>query len=187
MISPSDKQTSPREITISPRSTKKILPTQKMSSMRIYPRAGCYLRRTVPGQKYHSLMIIRMRIPMLRWSAPCREEDAFHLVFSLVMLICAVASLVTWFVLWGRKGVIPEESYHPLLWISLFTASVGTWFLRKRMFGQFPPDPLPHGYIKLSCTVPDAALAAWCPQFYLLGEAGLPQKPQSRSSRSPWR
>ena len=99
--------------------------------MRIYPRAGCYLRRTVPGQKYHSLMIIRMRIPMLRWSAPCREEDAFHLVFSLVMLICAVASLVTWFVLWGRKGVIPEESYHPLLWISLFTASVGTWFFTE--------------------------------------------------------
>ena len=59
------------------------------------------------------------------------EENAFHLVIFLIMLICAVASLVTWFVLWGRNGVIPEESYHPLLWISLFTASVGTWFFTE--------------------------------------------------------
>ena len=59
------------------------------------------------------------------------EENAFHLVISLVMLICAVASLVTWFVLWGKNGVIPEESYHPLLWICLFTASVGTWFFTE--------------------------------------------------------
>ena len=59
------------------------------------------------------------------------EEDAVHLVFSIVMLICAVASLGTWFVLWGRNGVIPEESYHPLLWISLFAASVGTWFFTE--------------------------------------------------------
>ena len=59
------------------------------------------------------------------------EENAFHLVFSLVMLICAIASLSTWFVLWGRNGVIPEESYHPFLWISLFTASVGTWFFTE--------------------------------------------------------
>ena len=59
------------------------------------------------------------------------EENAFHLVISLVMLICAVASLVTWFVLWVKNGVIPEENYHPLLWISLFTASVGTWFFTE--------------------------------------------------------
>ena len=59
------------------------------------------------------------------------EDDALHLVFSLVMLICAIASLTTWFVLWGRNGVIPEEAYHPLLWISLFSASVGTWFLTE--------------------------------------------------------
>ena len=59
------------------------------------------------------------------------EENAFHLVVSIVMLICAVASLVTWFVLWGKNGVIPEESYHPLLWISLFSASVGVWFFTE--------------------------------------------------------
>ena len=59
------------------------------------------------------------------------EENALHLVFSLIMLICAIASLATWFVLWGKNGVIPEETYHPLLWISLFAASVGTWFLTE--------------------------------------------------------
>ena len=59
------------------------------------------------------------------------EEHAFHLVIFLIMLICAIASLFTWFVLWGRKGVIPEESYHPLLWISLFAASVGVWFFTE--------------------------------------------------------
>ena len=59
------------------------------------------------------------------------EEDAFHLIISLVMLICSAASLVTWFVLWGKNGVIPEENYHPLLWISLFTASVGVWFFTE--------------------------------------------------------
>ena len=59
------------------------------------------------------------------------EENAFHLIISLIMLICAAASLVTWFVLWGRNGVIPEENYHPLLWISLFAAAVGVWFFSE--------------------------------------------------------
>ena len=59
------------------------------------------------------------------------EENAFHLVISLVLLICAIASLGTWFVLGGRNGVIPEESYHPLLWICLFAASVGVWFFTE--------------------------------------------------------
>ena len=59
------------------------------------------------------------------------EENAFHLIISFVMLICAIVSLGTWFVLWGRNGVIPEESYHPLLWVSLFSASVGTWFFTE--------------------------------------------------------
>jgi hypothetical protein len=59
------------------------------------------------------------------------EENALHLVISLIMLICAIASLVTWFVLWGRNGVIPEESYHTLLWVCLFAASVGTWFFTE--------------------------------------------------------
>ena len=59
------------------------------------------------------------------------EEDAIHLIFSLIMLICAMASLTTWFVFWGKNGVIPEESYHPLLWIALFSASVGVWFFTE--------------------------------------------------------
>ena len=59
------------------------------------------------------------------------EENAFHLVFSIVMLICAIISLGIWFVFWGKNGVIPEESYHPLLWVSLFAASVGTWFFTE--------------------------------------------------------
>ena len=59
------------------------------------------------------------------------ENNAFHLVVSLVMLLCAIASLVTWFALWERNGEIPEESYHPLLWITLFTASVGVWFFTE--------------------------------------------------------
>jgi len=59
------------------------------------------------------------------------EDNAFHLVFSVVMLICALASLISWFMFWGRNGVIPEESYHPLLWISLFSASVGVWFFTE--------------------------------------------------------
>ena len=59
------------------------------------------------------------------------EENAFHLIFSIVMLLCAIALFGTWFVLWMRNGVIPEESYHPLLWIGLFAASVGTWFFTE--------------------------------------------------------
>ena len=59
------------------------------------------------------------------------EENAIHLVFSLLMLICAIASLGAWFVFWGKNGVIPEESYHPFLWISLFAASVGVWFFTE--------------------------------------------------------
>ena len=59
------------------------------------------------------------------------EENAFHLIVSLIMLICAAIMLITWFVLWGKKGVIPEENYHPLLWISLFSASVGVWFFSE--------------------------------------------------------
>ena len=59
------------------------------------------------------------------------EEDAIHLIFSLIMLICSIASLTTWFVFWGKNGVIPEESYHPLLWIALFSASVGVWFFTE--------------------------------------------------------
>ena len=59
------------------------------------------------------------------------EKNAFHLIFSLIMLIFSIASLSTWFVFWRRNGVIPKESYHPLLWISLFSASVGTWFFTE--------------------------------------------------------
>ena len=59
------------------------------------------------------------------------EENAIHLIFSLIMLICAITSLTAWFVFWGRNGVIPEESYHPLLWIALFSASVGVWFFTE--------------------------------------------------------
>ena len=59
------------------------------------------------------------------------EENAVHLVMALVMLICTVIALGSWFVLWIRNGVIPEESYHSLLWISLFSASVGMWFFTE--------------------------------------------------------
>ena len=59
------------------------------------------------------------------------EKNAIHLIFSLLMLICAVGSLAAWFVLLGKNGVIPSESYHPLLWISLFSASVCVWFFTE--------------------------------------------------------
>ena len=59
------------------------------------------------------------------------EENAFHLVFSLLMLICAVISLGAWLVLGGRNAILPEESYRSLLWISLFSASVGVWFFTE--------------------------------------------------------
>ena len=59
------------------------------------------------------------------------EENALHLVFAIIMLLCALASLSTWCFFFGKNGVIPEENYHPLLWISLFSASVGTWFLTE--------------------------------------------------------
>ena len=59
------------------------------------------------------------------------EKNAFHLVVAVIMMMCAIASLAAWFVLWMRKGAIPEESYHTLLWISLFSVSVGTWFFTE--------------------------------------------------------
>ena len=59
------------------------------------------------------------------------EENALHLVFSLIMMICAAILLGAWFVFWMKNGVIPEETYHSLLWISLFSASVGLWFFTE--------------------------------------------------------
>lgn len=59
------------------------------------------------------------------------EENALHLVFSLIMMICAAIFLGAWFVFWMKNGVIPEETYHSLLWISLFSASVGLWFFTE--------------------------------------------------------
>ena len=59
------------------------------------------------------------------------EEDAFHLIVSIVLMFCAVCLLVTWLMLGGKSGTIPEETYHPLLWLSLFTASVGVWFFSE--------------------------------------------------------
>ena len=59
------------------------------------------------------------------------EENAMHLVFALVLLICVIAAIGTWFVFWMRNGIIPEDSYHSLLWIGLFAASVGTWFFTE--------------------------------------------------------
>ena len=59
------------------------------------------------------------------------EDNACHLMFSFVMMIGSILSLAFWFVLWARNGVIPEESYHPLLWISLFAGSVGVWFFTE--------------------------------------------------------
>ena len=68
---------------------------------------------------------------MAQYGLQILEENVFPLVISIVLLICTVASLFTWFVFWGRNGIIPVESYHPLLWISLFTAAVGTWFFTE--------------------------------------------------------
>ena len=54
------------------------------------------------------------------------EENALHLVFSMLMIICAIALLTAWFVIGVKNAVLPEESYHPLLWTSLLAASLGT-------------------------------------------------------------
>ena len=59
------------------------------------------------------------------------EENSFHLVFSLVMIICAVALFSAWSVIAVRKAVLPEESYQSLLWAGLFAASVGVWFFTE--------------------------------------------------------
>ena len=59
------------------------------------------------------------------------EENTFHLIFSVVMLMCAMASLAAWFVLGGRNAVLPEESYRSLLWTGLFAASLGVWFFTE--------------------------------------------------------
>ena len=59
------------------------------------------------------------------------EENAFHLVFSLIMIICAVALLGIWFVIAGKNAVLPSENYHSILWIILFSASVGVWFFTE--------------------------------------------------------
>ena len=58
-------------------------------------------------------------------------EDAFHLILSLVMMICSIVSLIAWLVFLGKNNIVPKESYHPFLWTSLVTAAVGTWFFTE--------------------------------------------------------
>ena len=59
------------------------------------------------------------------------EENALHLVVSIVLVLCSIILLVTWLVIAGKYAVLQEESYHPLLWISLFSGSVGVWFFTE--------------------------------------------------------
>jgi diguanylate cyclase (GGDEF)-like protein len=59
------------------------------------------------------------------------EENAVHLVFSIIMMICAIVSLVTWFIVGGKNALIPKETYRSLLWTSLCAASVGVWFFTE--------------------------------------------------------
>lgn len=59
------------------------------------------------------------------------EENAAHLIFSLILMMCAAVTLGTWLVIGWRNAVLPEENYQALLWISLFSASMGTWFFTE--------------------------------------------------------
>ena len=59
------------------------------------------------------------------------EENSLHLIFSIVMLVFAAVSLGAWLVLAGKNTVLPKGSYHSLLWIALFAASIGTWFFTE--------------------------------------------------------
>ena len=54
-------------------------------------------------------------------------QNAFALALSIVLLTCAAVSFCVWLVFWKRNGGIPGESYHPLLWISLFSICLGLW------------------------------------------------------------
>ena len=66
-----------------------------------------------------------------QYSSQILEENSLHLVFSIIMLICAIASLTAWFVFWKRNGAFPEENYHFLLWIALFSSSVSAWLFTE--------------------------------------------------------
>ena len=59
------------------------------------------------------------------------EENAWHLIFSIIFLFLAIIMLGAWIVLFLKNGVIPEETYHSFLWISLLSAAVGTWFFTE--------------------------------------------------------
>ena len=59
------------------------------------------------------------------------EEQTFQLLTAFILILCSAAALIVWLILWVRKGTIPEETYHPLLWVCLFTATLGTWFFTE--------------------------------------------------------
>ena len=59
------------------------------------------------------------------------EENAYHLLFSVILILCAVVLLAVWFAIGARNTALPGESYQPLLWISLFAASVGAWLFTE--------------------------------------------------------
>ena len=59
------------------------------------------------------------------------EENAFHLVFSFMLILCAIVSLAIWFVIRVKNAVLPEDSYQALLWTSLFSVSLGVWFFTE--------------------------------------------------------
>ena len=59
------------------------------------------------------------------------EENSIHLVVSIILVIGAIALLGIWLLLGIKNAVLLEENYRSLLWISLFSASVGVWFFTE--------------------------------------------------------
>lgn len=58
-------------------------------------------------------------------------ESILILILAVVILLSAVACFVTWLIFWISHGIIPKESYHPLLWAGLFAASLGVWVITE--------------------------------------------------------
>ena len=59
------------------------------------------------------------------------EENAIHLVYSIIMIIFAAALFAAWVVLGIKNTILPGESYRSLLWTSLFAGSLGVWFFAE--------------------------------------------------------
>ena len=59
------------------------------------------------------------------------EENALHLLLSIIMMICAIVSIVAWLLNRRRSTVLPKESYQSFLWASLLAVSLGVWFFTE--------------------------------------------------------